>query len=67
MLVVQVVYGCLDCFFKQCSTFCIPSLCGMLVHSEDTSIDAKRQLLGSIVRNSVVSLRYDGSFFYMWL
>ena len=40
----------------------------MLVYNEDMSIDAKRQVLGNSVvsislRNSVVSLRYDGSLF----
>ena len=59
----------LDCFVDSiASTLCLPSLCGMLVYSEDTSMDASKQFEGIFMvsinlRNSVEFLRYEGSFF----
>ena len=46
----------------------IPSLCGMFVYRDDTSMDARILLAGSGVpstslMNSVESFRYEGSFF----
>ena len=40
VLVVRVVCNYLDCFVDSIvATLCLPSLCGMLVYSEDTSMD----------------------------
>ena len=44
-----------------------PSSWGMLVYREDTSMDARRQFVGSLVvsinfMNSVESFRYEGRF-----
>ena len=54
--------------FRKCKTLWTPSLCGMFVYREDTSIDASLQCVGSFVAsirlmNLVVSLMYEGRFF----
>ena len=41
--------GCLyasGLVLEKCSTLCIPPVWGMFVYSDETSMDAKRQLFG---------------------
>ena len=52
---------------KKCSQALIPSLCGILVYSDETSIVTSKELAGklpmvrSLLRKSLVSLTKDGS------
>ena len=52
---------------KKCSQALIPSLCGILVYSDETSSVASKELAGklpmvrSLLRKSLVSLTKDGS------
>ena len=59
--------GCSGCV-QMISVFCTPSLWGMFVYRDDTSMDARKQCVGSFVvsiscTKSVESFRYDGSLF----
>ena len=52
---------------KKCSQALIPSLCGILVYSDETSSVTSKELAGklpmvrSLLRKSLVSLTKDGS------
>ena len=52
---------------KKCSQALIPSLCGILVYSDETSSATSKELAGklpmvrSLLRKSLVSLTKDGS------
>ena len=52
---------------KKCSQALIPSLCGILVYSEETSsvtskeLEGKLPMVRSLLRKSLVSLTKDGS------